>query len=645
MKATRQLWLAVLLVMALLLACTTALSTHWAQQALLNDLAAQTGRDTQAILAQLAAPSAGALDTSAGLPAQVAPQRYERIQITRYDGTILAAGNNATDTAHARPAPGWFVRLFKLHIPPAQAPVLRNGKTVGLLTLEANTAPVVNTLWQLAVQTAALFAAAALVMAILATAIVQRIVRGVRNLTRQAEALTGGSYAPLEEASAPEVAPAARALNNLGASMETRLAAKNAPAKTAHSTEDELTGLGNRPALMQALKTELRRSGIGTPGSLCIVHLNDLGALNRTFGRTAVDNALRQLGTALAALCAQHHGWTAARIRGADFAVLATRAEEPQDVAQQAQQALTEVLHNCAMEANLHLPTVATQVVRGESPKAVLARLDGALAAGIKEGESRIYVTESGSVPIRPVEEQLQEWRAIFEQSFEQLHFSLATFPVAGLEGELLHLESPARLQWNGRHFTAGEFLPWIHCLHLATELDQRVVELALEHIREHDQPLYIHLSSAALSEPGFLSWLTEKLSASEATTRRLGIEFAEDTALRFTDALRLFSARVRTLGCRVGIEHVGNQLGELSRLGDVELDYMKIDRRFVRAIDRNSGNQTLIRTLCAIGHKRQLIIIAEGVSNAAERTMLTALGIDGVTGPGVKGPAAASIA
>jgi EAL domain-containing protein (putative c-di-GMP-specific phosphodiesterase class I) len=68
-----------------------------------------------------------------------------------------------------------------------------------------------------------------------------------------------------------------------------------------------------------------------------------------------------------------------------------------------------------------------------------------------------------------------------------------------------------------------------------------------------------------------------------------------------------------------------------------VGLDYLKVDSSFVRDIDSNAGNQTLLRTLCTVGHSIGVIVIAEGVRSQAEWIQLQELGIDGATGPAIK--------
>ena len=95
-------------------------------------------------------------------------------------------------------------------------------------------------------------------------------------------------------------------------------------------------------------------------------------------------------------------------------------------------------------------------------------------------------------------------------------------------------------------------------------------------------------------------------------------------------------SRTAKAYRCKMGIEHVGHQLAEIGQLHDIGLDYLKADASFVRDLPNNSANQTLLRTLCTVGHSIGVMVIAEGVRTDEERDVLDSLGFDGVTGPGV---------
>jgi EAL domain-containing protein (putative c-di-GMP-specific phosphodiesterase class I) len=86
-----------------------------------------------------------------------------------------------------------------------------------------------------------------------------------------------------------------------------------------------------------------------------------------------------------------------------------------------------------------------------------------------------------------------------------------------------------------------------------------------------------------------------------------------------------------------VGIEHVGSRISRLGELHDVGLDYIKVDVSVIRGIDTNEANKTLLRGLCIIAHSIGVVAIAEGVQTSSEAEALKLIGVDGMTGPGIK--------
>ena len=113
-------------------------------------------------------------------------------------------------------------------------------------------------------------------------------------------------------------------------------------------------------------------------------------------------------------------------------------------------------------------------------------------------------------------------------------------------------------------------------------------------------------------------------------------MEVQETMAYRYLENFKRLCARAQSHGAKVGIEHMGHQLSDIGRLHDVGLDYLKIDSAFIHDIDQNNAHQTLVKTLCEIGHSIGVTMIAEGVRNDREYNTLRKLGVDGVTGPGV---------
>ncbi|MBT4520823.1 MAG: GGDEF domain-containing protein, partial [Halieaceae bacterium] len=391
---------------------------------------------------------------------------------------------------------------------------------------------------------------------------------------------------------------------------------------------------------MRALDAALESDDVNATGALSLIRLDGLAQLNQVYGRKAIDSLLKDIGTALNSIVAKRSRWAASRLNGSDFALLAPRAIEADEAALNVQAAMREALENRSMlDDSTTLPGAATIFSHGDTIGELLTRLDGALLTADREGESSINIAHRGEIQIRPVRDQMEDWSEILAQGFRDQKFFLSTYPVLDLNDGILHHEAPVRLQRQGENITAGQFLPWINRLEMSGELDKYVVEHALQLIEDRDVDIGINLSVAAVVDSSFLPWISECLSRHANAARRLWMEVSEPMAFRHLTNFKFLCTRARAYHCKVGIEHIGHQLSSLGQLHDVGVDYLKIDASFVRDIASNAANQTLLRTLCTLGHSIGVLVISEGVRTDEEWAMLKELGVDGGTGPGIKEP------
>jgi EAL domain-containing protein (putative c-di-GMP-specific phosphodiesterase class I) len=208
------------------------------------------------------------------------------------------------------------------------------------------------------------------------------------------------------------------------------------------------------------------------------------------------------------------------------------------------------------------------------------------------------------------------------------------------MDGGLIHRECPLRLMFDerGEWQPAGRFLPVAERLHLTPRLDLAAVALGLDELESKPglTGLAINLSASSLQLPEFRADLKRLLSR-RAGTQRLWLEVAESGVLAHFPAFRELCIDLRDVGCKLGVEHFGRQFSEIGRLHDLGLDYLKVDGSFIRGLDTNAGNQAFLKGLTTIAHSIGLLVIAEGVTNAAELQALPALGFDGATGPAVQ--------
>ncbi|WP_116369120.1 EAL domain-containing protein [Parahaliea mediterranea] len=635
MSLFKQLWLAIIFLLILVFGGSFVVNSLSAKRYLEQQLYMKNADNATALALSLTQQDADPVLLELTLSAQFDTGHYEMIELIGPEGEVII---RREDQQTITDAPAWFVKLLPIEVEAGRANVQKGWQQVGTLTLRSHSRFAYRELWQSTEKLALVFLVAMVVAGLLGNYLLRIILRPLNAVVDQAEAIGERRFVTTDEPYTLEFRRLVVAMNNLSARIQRALTeeARRLEKWQRQAHVDKITGLTNREPFMQTLEAALESDDVNATGTLSLLRISGLAQLNQIYGRRTIDGLLGDIGKALNGIVATHSRWAASRLNGSDFALLAPRSTEPEKVASNVQQVIREVFRHRSMDNDVKLPVATTVYVHGETIGELMTRLDGCLLATEKQREPGVSVAYKGDMQMLPMREQLAHWRGIFERALQNDKFSLAAFPVQDLRKNLIHLECPVRLEWEGEKLAAGTFLPWINRLEMSSVLDQHVIDLALRLISVRNKPICINLSVAAVVEPGFPMWMSERLSPHPEAAKLLWMEVPEAMAFRHLDNFKRLCQRAKVYGSKIGIEHVGHQLSDIGQLHDVGLDYLKVDASFVRDVNNNVANQTLLRTLCTVGHSVGVKVIAEGVRTPEEIEMLQELGIDGITGPGV---------
>jgi EAL domain-containing protein (putative c-di-GMP-specific phosphodiesterase class I) len=170
----------------------------------------------------------------------------------------------------------------------------------------------------------------------------------------------------------------------------------------------------------------------------------------------------------------------------------------------------------------------------------------------------------------------------------------------------------------------------------LVDQADLNALELALQGINQDGRPRCVNVAAASLGHEGFVAQVQQRLEAAPQAAARLWIDVAEATALQ-PRRLREAIVAWRRFGVRVGLEHAGARLRDLSRLHALGVDYIKIDGAFVQGVATQPEMRELARGLVTLLRSMQVQILAEAVRDEADLATLWELGFDGATGPALR--------
>jgi diguanylate cyclase (GGDEF)-like protein len=569
------------------------------------------------------------------LSAQFDTGHYQEIRLADPAGKVMV--ERRQEATAAAGAPAWFIKFFPINAQPGIAHVQDGWKQFGTITLASQSRFAYQDLWKGTLELSLWFVVGGLAAGLIGTLMLRLITRPLDHVVEQANAITRRQFITVELPKVPELRTVVRAMNDMVARVKQMFADEAARLESLRQqvNHDSVTGLPNRDFFIGSLREALSGEEGSAFGLLAIIRLADLNDINARLGHAKADALLQLVAKLLNETSAAQNNWLAARVRGSDFALLAPGAENAAALADGLVQAMRGLAASWPeLEELFHLAVVGYQ--RGEPMETLLANADSALAIAEGKGPNESFASKhAGAVPLATTGEG---WRSMLSNALSEQRLKLAGFPVLSASGVAIHQESVIRLQAkaDGPWLPAGDFMPMAERLKLTADLDLQVIRLALSGLRTGRGDIAVNLSADTIADWGFHNKLVGLLGEQPALCKRLWIEVAEQGVFRQLEAFRDLCRTLKGLGCQVGIEHFGHRFGEIAKLSDLGLDYLKVDGSFIHDIHLNHGNQEFLKGLCKMAHSIGVSVIAEGVRSAEELAVLPGLGFDGVTGPAV---------
>ncbi len=631
MSLIKQLWLtiAVLLLLAfvgsLLIGVTS--SRHYIEQ----EVQIKNNDNANALALSMSQIEKDPVILELLLAAQFDTGHYQRIALYDPQGEII---DERTAGEHIDDVPGWFVNLVRFEVPPGRAVVQDGWQQYGTLELASQHSFAYRSLWRSTLELAGWFAIAGAISLLLAAWIVRTIRRPLRDVVSQAQAIGQRRFMVANEPRTRELREVVQAMNQLSQAVRQMLGEESDKLDQLRRRmqHDPVTDTLTRAPFLNQLQAHLKSEKDDASGALVMVRVARLAELNQQLGHVATDALLAQLARRLEQLARSHGHGTVGRLNGSDFGMILPRHHDLQKLGKTLQQHLESL--SAEQSVDTSLASALRQYNQGESQAELLASLDGALAAAETRGLNGQEIVDQPASSV--LYTRHDEWRQALAEALAQGVF-LAHYPVLDAHGRLIHFEVPSRLRLKGEWRPAGVFLPWVSRLAMAPTLDLAVVSAALTDVESSGKAVAVNLSAESLGDGHFVGELLARIQAHQGIADKLWFELPQSVALQQPQALRTLCHALLGLGCKVGLEHVGTQFGKIEGLQDLGLSFMKIEAALSQEVESRSDQQSLLRGMATLAHSLGILTFAEGVESQDAAKVLFELGLDGVTGPGIR--------
>lgn len=287
----------------------------------------------------------------------------------------------------------------------------------------------------------------------------------------------------------------------------------------------------------------------------------------------------------------------------------------------------------------------AVEQIKNTDAKSLLRRADLAMYAAkeLGKGQARLYSEElEDHMPMR----RQREHELV--SAIEHDQFVLEFQPQIAVQNDALveniankNVRVEALIRWQHPDMgligpsefiaiaeEAGSIVPigsWV--LKRACELGMQMLDqgMALN--------LAVNISAKQLRHPKFYEFLMEAITETGFPADRLELEITESSFLKDMDRIIELLKRIRTHGIMIALDDFGSGFSSLNYLKRLPVDYIKIDRSFVRDLPEDTESKAITTSVIHLAHQLNMKVIAEGVETEAQLSFLKAQNVDFIQG------------
>jgi diguanylate cyclase (GGDEF)-like protein/PAS domain S-box-containing protein len=142
-----------------------------------------------------------------------------------------------------------------------------------------------------------------------------------------------------------------------------------------------------------------------------------------------------------------------------------------------------------------------------------------------------------------------------------------------------------------------------------------------------------VNLSPLNFQNAKLAAVVAETIAANGLPPQTLMLEITEGVLVNERSAAIETMNAIRKLGVGLSLDDFGTGYSSLSRLAHLPIRELKIDRSFMRNIERDASALAIATAVVRVGQSLKMAVVAEGVETEGQRKLLAGLGCDVVQG------------
>ena len=382
--------------------------------------------------------------------------------------------------------------------------------------------------------------------------------------------------------------------------------------------QDMLTELPNRFSFWQTLEKHIASN---KPFYLLYVDINEFRRHNEFYGHNEGDKLLIEFSKRIKSVIKESD--FIARVGGDEFAIILSNINN-QSACEIAIQRIFDNSNKPFNTSTLENYNISISIGAANFPddaqsvEELMKFVDLSTYNGKKNKKNSLqfYSTsmKDASHHIIEVEQELR-------QAIKNEEFELFLQPIIDLKSKKIN-KAEALIRWNHPKkgmISPDQFIPIAEKTELINTIGEWVICQACQIVRKINELGYeikisMNLSPSQVNDRNLFSYLHSCIQKYKVDPCFLEIEVTEGVLVDdYSVATKLLS-KVRSIGMSVSVDDFGTGYSSLAYLKKLPLDFLKIDRSFIKDIAIDEKDKAIVQAIIVMAHSLNLCVIAEGV-------------------------------
>jgi len=402
---------------------------------------------------------------------------------------------------------------------------------------------------------------------------------------------------------------------------------------------DALTGLPNRNYFIDTLKELLQESRDNDESNFAVLFLDlkSFKTINDSLGHSLGDRLIKNVAKRLTSMIREDD--MVARFSGDKFGLILTDLLSKEEATSFADRLARRLAEPYTLDGRQVFTSAKVGIAYGNSkyPEAEEILRDADIAMYYAKDNEENYVIFDQKMHIRAVTRLQLETDlrfAIERNEFELFYQPIVSLSDSSLKGfeALVRWRHPQRGLVPPNEFisiseSTGLIIPMtVQILHSACN---QVIKWQESYPNGNPLSVSVNLSGKHFGHPALVDQIRTVISETGIDPACLKLELTESAVMESAESAILMLKQIKETGVQISIDDFGTGYSSLSYLHRFPIDMLKVDRSFVSAMEDNTENGEIVRTIIALAKALDLKVVAEGIESIHQFHQLRILGCE----------------